>query len=102
MGTPVLAALSGRVVVADYMGGYGMAVVVENDTNHERNLYGHLSGIAVQPGMRIKQGAILGWVGSTGNSTGPHLHFESQIRTENGWTAVDPLASAAVAVAKQK
>ncbi|XQQ06775.1 MAG: peptidoglycan DD-metalloendopeptidase family protein [Leptolyngbya sp. IPPAS B-1204] len=100
MGTPVMAALGGRVVAADYMGGYGLAVVVENPTTRQRNLYGHLSGIAVQPGMQVAQGAILGWVGSTGNSTGPHLHFESLISTETGWTAVDPLASAAVAVAK--
>lgn len=100
MGTPVMAALGGRVVAADYMGGYGLAVIVENPTTRQRNLYGHLSGIAVQPGMQVAQGAILGWVGSTGNSTGPHLHFESLISTETGWTAVDPLASAAVAVAK--
>jgi murein DD-endopeptidase MepM/ murein hydrolase activator NlpD len=100
MGTPVMAALGGRVVAADYMGGYGLAVIVENPTTHQRNLYGHLSGIAVQPGMQVAQGAILGWVGSTGNSTGPHLHFESMIATENGWTAIDPLASAAVSVAR--
>lgn len=100
MGTPVLAAISGRVVAADYMGGYGLAVVVENQSKHQRNLYGHLSGIAVQPGMQIAQGSVLGWVGSTGNSTGPHLHFESQIYGDNGWTAVDPIASAAVSVAQ--
>ncbi len=102
MGTPVLSALPGRVVAAEYMGGYGLAVIVEGNANRERNLYGHLSGIAVQPGAQVKQGTILGWVGSTGNSTGPHLHFETQIRTESGWTAVDPLANAAVAAAKAK
>lgn len=100
MGTPVLAALGGRVVAADHMGGYGLAVVVEDETTQQRNLYGHLSGIAVQAGMRVAQGAILGWVGSTGNSTGPHLHFESLLRTKDGWTAIDPIASAAVAVAQ--
>lgn len=100
MGTPVLSAQTGRVVAADYMGGYGLAVVVENEATKQRNLYGHLSGIAVQPGAQVAQGAVLGWVGSTGNSTGPHLHFESLIHTENGWTAVDPIASAAVSIAQ--
>jgi len=95
MGTPVLAATAGRVVVADQMGGYGLAVVVE--AGNQRNLYGHLSGIAVQPGVSVTQGAVLGWVGSTGNSTGPHLHFESQVATNSGWTAVDPIASATLA-----
>lgn len=99
MGTPVLAAQSGQVVAADNMGGYGLAVVVENASTRERNLYGHLSGIAVQPGTQVNQGTVLGWVGSTGNSTGPHLHFESMVHTEAGWTAIDPLASAAVTVA---
>lgn len=99
MGTPVLAAQAGRVVAADDMGGYGLAVVVENSSTRERNLYGHLSGIAVQPGAQVSQGTVLGWVGSTGNSTGPHLHFETIVQTESGWTAIDPLAGAAVNVA---
>lgn len=97
MGTPVLAATSGQVVMADQMGGYGLAVVVE--AGNQRNLYGHLSGIAVQPGEKVAQGAILGWVGSTGNSTGPHLHFESQVETSSGWTAVNPIASATLTAA---
>lgn len=100
MGTPVLSALPGRVVAADSIGGYGLAVVVENETTRQRNLYGHLSGIAVQPGVQVTQGTVLGWVGSTGNSTGPHLHFESQVHTDNGWTAVDPLATAALSIAQ--
>jgi murein DD-endopeptidase MepM/ murein hydrolase activator NlpD len=95
MGTPVLAAATGRVVAADEMGGYGLTVVVE--ASNQRNLYAHLSGIAVQPGAQVQQGTILGWVGSTGNSTGPHLHFESQVATSSGWTTVDPIASATLA-----
>ncbi|MBE9179571.1 M23 family metallopeptidase [Oculatella sp. LEGE 06141] len=94
-GTPVLAALPGRVVAADYMGGYGLAVIVENSETAQRNVYAHLSGIAVQPGMVLQQGTVLGFVGSTGNSTGPHLHFETQVLTSNGWVAIDPLAVAA-------
>jgi hypothetical protein len=91
MGTPVLAALSGQVVVADAMGGYGLTVVIENRSIPERNLYAHLSRIAVQPGAQVAQGSVIGWVGSTGNSTGPHLHFETQMLTTGGWVAVDPL-----------
>lgn len=100
MGTPVMAALEGRVVAADYIGGYGLTVVIENDKVKQRNLYGHLSGIAVRPGMQVTQGSVIGWVGSTGNSTGPHLHFESLMLAEGGWTAVDPLAVAAKQIAQ--
>jgi murein DD-endopeptidase MepM/ murein hydrolase activator NlpD len=95
-GTPVLASLSGRVVAADQMGGYGLAVVVETSDATQRNLYAHLSGIAVRPGTEVKQGTVLGWVGSTGLSTGPHLHFETQRLTASGWTAVDPLMTAGI------
>jgi murein DD-endopeptidase MepM/ murein hydrolase activator NlpD len=98
-GTPVLAALPGRVVAAEDMGGYGLAVVIEDTAAKQRNLYGHLSGIAVQPGTVVKQGSVLGWVGSTGNSTGPHLHFETQVPMTSGWTAIDPLAEVAVSTA---
>jgi murein DD-endopeptidase MepM/ murein hydrolase activator NlpD len=99
-GTPVVAAAPGQVVVADYMGGYGLTVVLENQDIALRNLYAHLSGIAVQPGTWVEQGSVIGWVGSTGNSTGPHLHFEAQQLTANGWVAVDPLASGALSVAR--
>jgi murein DD-endopeptidase MepM/ murein hydrolase activator NlpD len=99
-GTPVIAAVSGRVAVADYMGGYGLTVVLENQDIALRNLYAHLSGIGVQPGTWVEQGSVIGWVGSTGNSTGPHLHFEAQQLTANGWVAVDPLANGALSVAR--
>lgn len=95
MGTPVMAALPGQVVAAGDRGGYGLAVIIEN--NAQRNLYAHLSGIAVQPGQTVPAGSVIGWVGSTGNSTGPHLHFESQYLTPSGWQAVDPLTNGAIA-----
>jgi murein DD-endopeptidase MepM/ murein hydrolase activator NlpD len=99
-GTPVVAAVSGQVVVANNLGGYGLTVVLENQSVALRNLYAHLSGIAVQPGTWVEKGSVIGWVGSTGNSTGPHLHFEAQHLTANGWVAVDPLANGAVSVAR--
>jgi murein DD-endopeptidase MepM/ murein hydrolase activator NlpD len=98
-GTPVLSAMAGRVVQAGEMGGYGLAVIVEAASGQEQNLYGHLSAIAVRPGDQVAQGAVLGLVGSTGNSTGPHLHFETLLPTTGGWTAVDPLAAATLALA---
>lgn len=94
-GTPILAAVRGRVVAAEAMGGYGLTVIVENPHLRQRNLYAHMSAIAVRPGDWIEQGSLLGLVGSTGNSTGPHLHFEFQTQTSEGWVAIDPLAVAA-------
>lgn len=74
-GDPVHAAFGGIVRVASRMGGYGYCVVVRHPNGLE-TLYGHLSKINVQPNQRIEAGDILGLGGSTGNSTGPHLHFE--------------------------
>lgn len=88
-GTPVVATATGTVVSAGWNGGYGKAIVIQhNDTL--QTLYGHLSEIAVQPGQQITQGTVIGLVGSTGNSTGPHLHFETRTPGANGWVAVDP------------
>jgi len=90
LGTPVLAAYPGSVVVANYMGGYGLAVILEHKKPVEQTLYGHLSQIFVQPGQWVDQGTVIGRVGSTGMSTGPHLHFEIRQLTPNGWVATDP------------
>jgi murein DD-endopeptidase MepM/ murein hydrolase activator NlpD len=100
MGTPVVSAQAGRVVAADSMGGYGLAVIIENAAGNYRTLYGHLSGIAVRPGTALEAGTVVGWVGSTGNSTGPHLHFETLVLNNSGWTAIDPLSSGNTAVAQ--
>ncbi|BAU08129.1 peptidoglycan DD-metalloendopeptidase family protein [Fischerella sp. NIES-3754] len=88
-GTPILAAYSGQVEVADWVGGYGQAVIL-NHNNALQTLYGHMSQILVQPGQRVERGTVIGLVGSTGNSTGPHLHFEVRQLTPQGWIAVDP------------
>ncbi len=88
-GTPVLAAFSGKVAIADFMGGYGLAVVVRHSKDTEETLYGHLSEIFVKPGETVKQGEVIGRVGSTGLSTGPHLHFEFRKQTPNGWVVMD-------------
>ena len=89
-GTPVHAALSGRVTISDFLGGYGLTVVLQHDDQDQETLYGHLSEVFVQPGDWVEQGEAIGRVGSTGNSTGPHLHFEVRQWTEQGWVALNP------------
>jgi murein DD-endopeptidase MepM/ murein hydrolase activator NlpD len=89
MGAPVVAAGSGTIVSAGWYGGYGKAIVIQHN-GVQQTLYGHLSEVFVQPGQRIEQGTVIGRVGSTGNSTGPHLHFETRVSTTDGWVAVDP------------
>ena len=74
-GEPVHAAFSGTVRVASRMGGYGNCVVLRHPNGLE-TLYGHLSKINVKHGQQVAAGEVIGLGGSTGNSTGPHLHFE--------------------------
>lgn len=89
-GTPVVAALSGRVVSSGDAGGYGLAIEVEHASPLRRTLYGHLSELYVKPGDTVRQGEVIGRVGSTGLSTGPHLHFELRLPQDGGWVATDP------------
>ena len=74
-GTPVPATGAGIVTAAGWMGGYGNCVIV-NHGNGIETRYGHLSAIDVSQGQRVAQGEVLGLVGSTGHSTGNHLHYE--------------------------
>ncbi|MEA2426148.1 MAG: hypothetical protein QOH13_2558 [Thermoleophilaceae bacterium] len=88
-GTAVFAARSGTVTWAGWRsGGYGNLVSVAHGSG-VRTMYAHLSSIAVRRGARVAQGTLLGRVGSTGLSTGPHLHFEVRLRG----AALDPSAS---------
>jgi murein DD-endopeptidase MepM/ murein hydrolase activator NlpD len=89
MGAPVVAAGTGIVMSSGWLGGYGKAIVIQHN-GVQQTLYGHLSEVFVQAGQRIEQGTVIGRVGSTGNSTGPHLHFESKVATSDGWVAIDP------------
>ena len=89
-GTPVVAALAGRVVSSGLAGGYGIAVELEHPHPLRRSLYGHLSEIYVKEGDWVHQGDVIGRVGSTGLSTGPHLHFELRLPQNGGWVAVEP------------
>jgi len=81
-GTPVYAARSGRIVHADWMEGYGLCVIVKH-SDGTTSLYGHLSKVLVVLGQTVERGKkMIGRVGSSGLSTGPHLHFE--IRDQKG------------------
>ncbi|MBD2020238.1 peptidoglycan DD-metalloendopeptidase family protein, partial [Leptolyngbya sp. FACHB-36] len=100
MGTPVLAAVAGRVAIADFLGGYGLAVTLNHSKDTQQTLYGHLSEIFVKPGEWVEQGAAIGRVGSTGMSTGPHLHFEFHQLTAGGWVALDAGAQLEYALAQ--
>jgi len=85
-GTPIWAAAAGTVIYAGWLGGYGNLVVVDHG-NGLSTAYAHASAILVGVGQQVSQGETVSLVGSTGNSSGPHLHFEVRV---NG-AAVDPL-----------
>ena len=85
-GAPVLAAADGVVVYAGIMSGYGNCVMISHGNNIV-TLYGHGQTILTEVGKEVKQGEVIMAVGSTGISTGPHLHFEVRVEGK----AVDPL-----------
>jgi len=85
-GTPIQAADSGAVIYATWMGGYGNVIIVDHGRGIS-TLYAHQSSLAVGTGAVVTRGQVVGYVGSTGFSTGPHLHFEVRV---NG-TPVDPM-----------
>ena len=84
-GTPVYATADGTVDMAKYYGSYGNYVQIDHGGNLETR-YAHLSSYTVASGERVEKGQLIGYIGSTGRSTGPHLHYE--IRVEG--VAVDP------------
>lgn len=74
-GTPVKAAASGKVTFSGWRGAYGKVIYIKHPNGRETR-YAHLSAINVRNGQSVKQGQMIGKVGSTGRSTGPHLHYE--------------------------
>ena len=77
-GTPIAAAASGTVTFSGYKGSYGNMIVISHG-NGVQTYYGHCSKLYVSAGAQVSQGEIIGAVGSTGNSTGPHLHLEVRV-----------------------
>ena len=86
IGKPILAAANGTVIFSGWRSGYGRMVVIQHN-RWLKTLYGHTSKNNVRRGQKITQGQVIALVGSTGRSTGPHLHFE--VRTSQG--AQDPM-----------
>ena len=84
-GTPVYATADGSVGMAQWYSSYGNYVQIEHGGQLQTR-YGHLSSYTVVPGQQVRKGDLIGYVGSTGRSTGPHLHYEVRVAGE----AVDP------------
>jgi murein DD-endopeptidase MepM/ murein hydrolase activator NlpD len=84
-GDPVHATADGVVQVASMASGYGREIILDHPNGIE-TLYGHLSGFAVTPGQEVSEGQVIGYVGISGRSTGPHLHYEVRIHN----TPVNP------------
>jgi murein DD-endopeptidase MepM/ murein hydrolase activator NlpD len=85
IGTPIMAAADGDVVVAragGWNGGYGSYVVISH-SNGSQTLYGHMSKVAAYDGEHVVQGQVIGYVGETGEATGPHVHFEIRDGIQN-------------------
>ena len=85
IGTPIRAAKAGTVILAGWNGGYGNAIVIDHGGGLS-TLYGHMTRLRATEGQRVDQGDLIGDMGSTGNSTGSHLHFETRV----GGGAQDP------------
>jgi murein DD-endopeptidase MepM/ murein hydrolase activator NlpD len=85
-GTPVYATADGTVSRASWFSGYGLFISLEHGGEMQTR-YGHMSRLNVAEGQRVHKGDIIGYVGSTGNSTGPHLHYEVRVDGE----AVNPV-----------
>jgi murein DD-endopeptidase MepM/ murein hydrolase activator NlpD len=85
-GAPIRAAKAGVVIMAGWNGGYGQCTIIDHGGGFT-TLYGHQSEMLVSEGQAVKQGQLIGYVGGTGNVTGPHLHFETRV----GGTPENPL-----------
>jgi murein DD-endopeptidase MepM/ murein hydrolase activator NlpD len=88
IGSPIVAAADGQVVGAGWTGGYGRQVRIMH-SGGVMTTYSHMSSMAAVPGTSVRQGQVIGYVGSSGLSTGPHLHFEVRINNQ----PVNPLTA---------
>ena len=86
-GSKIYATNNGRVMIAEYHYSYGNHVVI-NHNNGYMTLYGHMSKIAVKAGQLVAKGQVIGYVGCTGDCTGPHVHYE--VWKGQKWNHVNP------------
>lgn len=86
LGDSIKASAAGTVIFADYKPVYGKTIIIEHSNGHE-TLYAHMQSIKVNPGTKVAKGQVIGSIGVTGRTTGPHLHFEVKKGSEN----IDPL-----------
>ena len=93
VGTKVLAAREGKVVSVGNRSGYGNIVIISHSFGY-RTVYAHLSSASVKRGQRIMRGQTIGYIGNTGRSTGPHLHFEVWLKNR----LIDPLTQTNMAI----
>ncbi len=109
MGTPIMAAADGFVILAqEDSSGYGIYVILEHK-NGNRSLYGHMSVMKAVLGQKVRTGEVIGQVGSTGRSTGPHLHFEIMINSQyvnpeqymHAWNAAHGMGDMAAVVVRR-
>ncbi|MDA3954368.1 MAG: M23 family metallopeptidase [Bacteroidales bacterium] len=75
MGTPIYATADGKVKYARYIGGYGYTIKINHDFGYS-TIFGHMSKMKAKKGQNVKRGDLIGYIGNTGRSTGPHLHYE--------------------------
>lgn len=85
-GTPIFASSDGMVRQANWAGGYGLMVAIDHGAGVQTR-YGHMARIGVLPGQLVRRGDLIGYVGSTGRSTGPHLHYEMRVNGQ----AINPI-----------
>jgi murein DD-endopeptidase MepM/ murein hydrolase activator NlpD len=93
VGTSVYAAQAGRVIFAGPRKGYGQVVIIQHSFGY-KTLYAHLSTSAVKRGQSVRSGQVIGKVGNSGRSTGPHVHFEIWLKNRT----IDPLTQTNMAV----
>ena len=94
MAHQIIAPADGVVTLSEVMGGYGKALIIDHG-NGISTRYGHLSGYAVTAGQSVHRGDVIGYVGESGRSTGPHLHYEVRIND----TPVNPYKYLRITVA---
>lgn len=92
MDTLIVALFDGQVAEAEYQDGYGNEVLLYHPGNNAYTRYAHCNSLAVSPGEFVRAGELIGYVGSTGRSTGPHLHLEYIVRIDGAYQYANPLS----------